>query len=71
ARELARGMLATGGDRSPLICSCHQVRTARLQTAIAEGHCTVEALGACTRAGTNCGSCIPELKQLLVVSAVA
>lgn len=71
ARELARGMPATGGDRSPLICSCHQVRTARLQTAIAEGHCTVEALGACTRAGTNCGSCIPELKQLLVVGAVA
>ncbi len=69
ARELARGMPATGGDRSPLICSCHQVRTARLQAAIAEGHCSVEALGACTRAGTNCGSCIPELKQLLVTSA--
>lgn len=66
ARELALGMPASGADNSPVVCSCHQVRQARLQAAIAEGEDSVERLGKTTRAGTNCGSCIPELKQLLI-----
>ena len=65
ARELSRGVPSTGSDTSALVCSCHQVRSQRLLDAITDGHRSVEALGACTRAGTNCGSCIPELKKLL------
>jgi assimilatory nitrate reductase catalytic subunit len=30
---------------------------------------TVEQIGKALRAGTNCGSCVPELKALLVTSA--
>ncbi len=51
---------------SPIICSCFQVSAARIQAAIASGEAvSVEALGAFLKAGTNCGSCIPELKGFL------
>jgi assimilatory nitrate reductase catalytic subunit len=30
---------------------------------------TVEAVGTCCQAGTNCGSCIPEIKALLAKEA--
>jgi assimilatory nitrate reductase catalytic subunit len=30
-----------------------------------DGLHTVEALGQSLKAGTNCGSCIPELKELI------
>ncbi|REH38988.1 assimilatory nitrate reductase (NADH) alpha subunit apoprotein [Paraperlucidibaca baekdonensis] len=69
ARVLATGRPPGGSDTSALVCSCHQVREQRLLMAIADGSRSVEALGACTRAGTNCGSCIPELKGLLAKAA--
>ncbi|PKM22951.1 MAG: nitrate reductase [Gammaproteobacteria bacterium HGW-Gammaproteobacteria-14] len=62
---LSRGIPASGGDRSALVCSCHQVREAKIRQAIDGGCNTVESIGATTRAGTNCGSCIPELRTLL------
>jgi assimilatory nitrate reductase catalytic subunit len=65
ALTLARGLPADGGDCSALICSCHQVREARIVNAIDSGCRTVDAIGAATLAGTNCGSCIPELRKLL------
>jgi response regulator NasT len=36
-----------------------------IDRAIADGCRDVEALGAATRAGTNCGSCLPELRRML------
>jgi nitrite reductase (NADH) large subunit len=55
--------VAAGGDR--LICNCNKVTETRLRTAIEGGASTVEELGACTLAGTGCGSCKSDLKQLL------
>ncbi|MAL96117.1 MAG: nitrate reductase [Haliea sp.] len=65
ALNLARGRPLAGGDCSALVCSCHQVREAAIQQAIDDGAQTAEALGEQTRAGTNCGSCLPELRKLL------
>ncbi len=48
-----------------LICNCFRVSEAQIHAAIAEGARSVEALGKRLRCGTNCGSCIPELQQLL------
>jgi assimilatory nitrate reductase catalytic subunit len=31
----------------------------------ADGCLSVEAIGAALRAGTNCGSCIPELRKII------
>jgi assimilatory nitrate reductase catalytic subunit len=48
-----------------LICSCHQVSERSIVAAINEGAITCTELGRKLRCGTNCGSCIPELEQLL------
>ncbi len=48
-----------------ILCSCFQVSEARIREAIEGGATTPEALGKALRCGTNCGSCIPELQQLI------
>ncbi|KTG16191.1 MULTISPECIES: nitrate reductase [unclassified Guyparkeria] len=53
-------------DTGPIVCSCFQVgETTVLEAIDADGLDTPEALGKALRCGTNCGSCIPELKQLI------
>jgi nitrite reductase (NADH) large subunit len=58
-----------GAPADRLICTCHKVSEARLCDAIAAGACTVEALGELTKAGTGCGSCKPDLVQLIAKQA--
>ena len=55
-------------DPGAMICSCFQVGENQIAGAIAEGVESVEALGHSLKCGTNCGSCIPELRDLLAVS---
>ncbi len=52
-------------DQGAIVCSCFQVGQKQIQTAVAAGSDTVEALGERLQCGTNCGSCIPELKTLI------
>lgn len=58
-------------DRGPIVCACFGVGENDLKRAIAQGARSVEDLGILLKAGTNCGSCIPELKTLLVLSQQA
>ncbi|MEM1140456.1 MAG: (2Fe-2S)-binding protein, partial [Pseudomonadota bacterium] len=53
-------------DTSPIVCACHCVSRQTLEGALAAG-CprTVDGLGGATKAGTNCGSCKPELRRIL------
>ncbi|AKJ94478.1 nitrate reductase [Thioalkalivibrio versutus] len=52
--------------RGRLVCACFGVDETRIRTAIREhGLATCEAVGACLEAGTNCGSCRPEIQTLL------
>jgi assimilatory nitrate reductase catalytic subunit len=49
-----------------IVCSCFSVGANRLASAIREKNLnSVAEIGAAMKAGTNCGSCIPELKKLL------
>ncbi|MCF2905358.1 nitrate reductase [Octadecabacter sp. CECT 8868] len=57
-------------DPGATVCACLNVGINTLRTAIAEGANSVEALGEATCAGTNCGSCKPELESLLAQCAV-
>ncbi len=58
-------------DVGPIICACFSIGRNTLLDAMAEHPIPdVKTLGACTQAGTNCGSCIPELKALLAHSAL-
>jgi assimilatory nitrate reductase catalytic subunit len=53
-------------DPGPILCSCFNVGVNTILTAIEEqGLMSVEAIGAALEAGTNCGSCRPEIAQLL------
>lgn len=53
-------------DSGRMICACYQVGLKTIQQAIQQdGLLDVEAIGQKLRAGTNCGSCIPELRKLL------
>ena len=52
-------------DVGAIICSCFQIGEKTIKEAIKSGQCkSVEALGNTLKCGTNCGSCIPELKAL-------
>lgn len=48
-----------------LVCSCFQVGDRQIVKAIRGGQVTVDALGQALKCGTNCGSCVPEIRQLL------
>lgn len=52
-------------DPGATVCSCLNVGVNTLRTAIVGGANSVDKLGECTGAGTNCGSCKPELAALL------
>ncbi len=52
-------------DPGPVICACFNVGQNTLLSAVAGGAVTVHALGDATCAGTNCGSCKPELARLI------
>ena len=55
----------------PIVCACFGVGRNTITDAIKGGACSTAALGASLRAGTNCGSCLPELKRLLAQTAPA
>ncbi|GAA3859288.1 molybdopterin-dependent oxidoreductase [Celeribacter arenosi] len=53
-------------DPGPVLCSCFSVGVNTILRAIeTDGLMTVEAVGAALSAGTNCGSCKPEIAALL------
>jgi hypothetical protein len=57
-----------GGDSATAVGSFAPVSgwVEHLTAAIREqGLTTPEAIGAALKAGTNCGSCVPELRQLI------
>ncbi|MCU6668981.1 nitrate reductase [Enterobacteriaceae bacterium H4N4] len=56
-------------DQGRIICSCFSIGENAIREAIAEGCDSAAALGAKLRCGTNCGSCVPELKAMLCVKA--
>jgi assimilatory nitrate reductase catalytic subunit len=53
-------------DTGPVICACFGVRLGAIRDAIATGVATdIADIGRTLRAGTNCGSCVPELRGIL------
>ena len=56
-------------DPGPVVCACFNVGQNTLLAAVDAGAGSVKALGAVTCAGTNCGSCKPELARLIAQAA--
>ena len=65
------GLLAakapTGEEAGRIVCACHGVGEKTILAAIkSQGLNSVEEVGSCLKAGTNCGSCVPEIRKLLI-----
>jgi assimilatory nitrate reductase catalytic subunit len=57
----SEGVVSAG----PVVCACFGVGRASICDAIVGGAKSAAEIGARLKAGTNCGSCIPELKRLI------
>ncbi|MFT4272185.1 MAG: nitrate reductase [Pantoea sp.] len=68
---LLGGRPEQGESQGRTLCSCFGVGELAIRRAIDQGCQTAAALGAALKCGTNCGSCIPELKQLIAAHTVA
>ncbi|HKS18150.1 MAG TPA: molybdopterin-dependent oxidoreductase [Bradyrhizobium sp.] len=55
------GLASTG----PVVCACFGVGRNTICDSIAAGASSAAEIGAKLKAGTNCGSCLPELKRLI------
>ena len=67
-RALISGRSAAAGG--PTICACHGVGLDLITGAILGGCTTPAMVGSATKAGTNCGSCVPEIRRLIAARAV-
>jgi len=70
--ETDRISLLTGKPANPkedagkIVCACFGVGINTIKHAIVDNKLTTaEEIGECLKAGTNCGSCVPELKQII------
>ncbi len=57
--------LADQPDPGSTVCACFNVGQNTIKNALASGATTLEALGKLTSAGTNCGSCKPDLQAMM------
>ena len=55
-------------ETGPTVCACLGVRAQRIEAAIAGGCGTFDAVGQATGAGTNCGSCRPEIVRMIAAA---
>jgi len=68
---LAGRPLKAAADAGPTVCSCFRVGRNTIQAAIERhGLTTAAQVGEEVKAGTNCGSCLPEIRQLLATPAI-
>jgi assimilatory nitrate reductase catalytic subunit len=66
ASLLNGGATGSSEDPGPLVCSCFGVGRNTLCKAIAQDRLkTPQEVGAKLKAGTNCGSCLPEIRSLI------
>lgn len=66
ASLLAGKSLTAGEDKGRTVCACFNVGEKTIRKAISQqGLNSIEAIGKCLQAGTNCGSCVPELRSFL------
>ena len=68
---LLAGRPSLDGDTGPTVCACFGVGRNTICKTIRQHGCTdPKQIGARIKAGTNCGSCVPELRRLIAEMAV-
>jgi assimilatory nitrate reductase catalytic subunit len=67
---LAGRPLTSGSEIGPLVCSCFRVGRKTIVEAVqCHGLTSAAQVGAHLKAGTNCGSCVPEISALIAATA--
>ena len=67
---LLAGLSAGAGPAEKIVCACFSVGENTIRAAIRDQSLTTSGeIGKALKAGTNCGSCIPEPKKLLGAAA--
>jgi assimilatory nitrate reductase catalytic subunit len=56
-------------DKGAIVCSCFGVGSNEITAAIARGCTSLTAIGAALQAGTNCGSCRAEIRNIINMQA--
>jgi assimilatory nitrate reductase catalytic subunit len=69
---LLSGRSAEGlAESGPLVCTCFGIGLTQILDALAASAAgSVDDIGRALKAGTNCGSCLPELKRIVNARAV-
>jgi assimilatory nitrate reductase catalytic subunit len=62
---LSAGPPGEGSGAGATVCACLSISRSTIEAAIAQGCHDVRAIGAKLRAGTQCGSCVPEVKRMI------
>jgi assimilatory nitrate reductase catalytic subunit len=71
-RMLLSGKSMDGlANTGPIVCACFGVGRNTICDTIAGGARSAADIGTKLKAGTNCGSCIPELKRLIAQTAAS
>jgi assimilatory nitrate reductase catalytic subunit len=69
AAERASLLSGRAADKSAdvgrIVCACHGIGEKRIQEGIRQGLDSVEAIAETLKAGSGCGSCVPEIRSLL------
>jgi assimilatory nitrate reductase catalytic subunit len=56
---------AGAADRGATVCACFGIGANEIAAAVTRGCSTVAAVGAATHAGTNCGSCRSDIRNII------
>jgi assimilatory nitrate reductase catalytic subunit len=56
---------ACNADDGPIVCACFSTGLQTIAAAIASGATSVADISKATKAGSNCGSCLPEIKRIV------
>ncbi len=70
-RSLLTGRRSDAPDPGPTVCACFGVGANTITAVIRDGCDSLDAVGLRLRAGTNCGSCRPEIARLIAGHADA
>ena len=71
-RILAGRAGATERDRGAIVCACFEIGFNQIFEVVTSGGCmSVAAVGTALKAGTNCGSCRPDIGRIIHDHAIA
>ncbi|THV10002.1 nitrate reductase [Rhizobium rhizophilum] len=57
-------------DKGAIVCSCFSVGAMEISHAVGQGCRSMDAIGQLLSAGTNCGSCRPEIRRIIDAQAL-